>query len=150
MEEIYAWRSDQAIERRSADVEKLSVEECQELLIELIRGQPTILIIDALDEVDPNLRYILLRTLRGIIEGLDESSFFKLFVSSRDDQDIVLEFQACENIYINAADNQSDIDRFLDIQIQVAIASKRILYGKVPDDLRVEISRELRKKARGM
>lgn len=71
-------------------------------------------------------------------------------VSSRDDQDIVLEFRGYQNIYISATDNGSDIARFIETQVSQAIESRRILDGVVSLNLRNEITMVLKSKAAGM
>lgn len=78
VEEVYLKKKKQAKDRRAKQLEKLSVKDCESLLIRLMREQRTVLIIDALDEVDPESRYILLNALRRIIQSLEKSSRFKL------------------------------------------------------------------------
>jgi len=66
----------------------LRIDESRALIIQLIEHYPlTTIIIDALDECDSDSRADLLETLETILQ--ESSSMVKIFVSSRDDQDIV-------------------------------------------------------------
>lgn len=72
-------------EEDCSKLKKLTIEDCTRLIIELTRDNPGMIIIDALDECDENDK---------LLEALDEivsksAEVVKVFVSSRDDVDIV-------------------------------------------------------------
>ena len=128
--------------------EPLSLDDTVQLVLELLESNPAILVIDGLDECEPSRRQDLLNALTNIIHK--SSNVVKVFVSSRDDQDLVHHLSQTPNIYIRAAENTSDIIKFVETRVDDAIARKKILLGKVPDDLRKAIIKSLVEKAQGM
>ena len=83
---------------------RLSVTESMELIVTLADLNPATIIIDALDECDPNRRQELLQALDEIIQK--SANLIKVFVSSRDDIDIVLRLKHSPNVFIQASDNK--------------------------------------------
>jgi hypothetical protein len=71
-------------------------------------------------------------------------------VSSRDDDDIILELEAVPNLYVDAADNAGDIERFILREISSSIDRRMLLRGKVNDQLKRQIISTLVEKADGM
>ena len=126
----------------------LSIEECENLILALLENDPATIIIDALDECDPSERYKLLDALRSILSK--SASLVKIFVSCRDDGDIVCRLIESPNIYVHASNNHGDIKRFIEFEVDKAIKGKRILRGLVPEDVRAEITQTLIKNAQGM
>ena len=74
-------------EEDCSSLKRLTVQDCTRLIIELTENRPAILIIDALDECEENTRHELLEALDDIISNSAE--VVKVFISSRDDVDIV-------------------------------------------------------------
>lgn len=70
-----------------SSLKKLTVQDCTRLIIELIKDHPALIILDALDECEENTRHELLEAFDEIISHSAE--VVKVFVSSRDDIDIV-------------------------------------------------------------
>ena len=126
----------------------LSIEERENLILTLLENDPATIIIDALDECDPLERYKLLDALRNILSK--SASLVKIFVSYRDDGDIVCRLIESPNIYICASKNHGDIKRFIEFEVDKAIKGKRILRGLVPEDVRAEITQTLIRDAQGM
>ncbi|KAH0556821.1 hypothetical protein GP486_005389 [Trichoglossum hirsutum] len=127
----------------------LSLEESTDIIIKLAADYIcTTIAIDALDECDKNTRHRLLKTLDIIVQR--SPSLVKIFVSSRDDQDIVLHLGSSPNLYIKASDNARDIQRYVETEVERAIENKRLLGGQVSKDLRKEIIGTLTKQAQGM
>jgi hypothetical protein len=122
--------------------------ECLYLILELLEDNPAIIIIDALDECDPERRHDLLQALDTIIEY--STGLVKVFVSSRDDSDIVWKLANSPNIYISAKDNSRDIANFVHSELGNAIAQKRLLGGKVSAELQEQISSTLISRAQGI
>ncbi|KAL8710758.1 MAG: hypothetical protein Q9220_004776 [cf. Caloplaca sp. 1 TL-2023] len=127
---------------------KLSLSDCKDLIIEIAEQLPMILVIDALDECDPLKRHGLLQALRDIVR--DSASLIKIMVSSRDDSDIVCRLANVPNVYINSENNDDDINRFIDLELEKAIVEQRLLQGRVPDYLKGQILWELKGGANGM
>ena len=70
----------------------------------------TTIVIDALDECDKTSRADLLQALERIVHY--SSNLVKVFMSSRNDQDIVRHLEHYPNIEITASKNQADIVNF--------------------------------------
>jgi hypothetical protein len=78
--------------KRKADedcskLKQLTVGDCTRLILQLTDHQPAVIFVDALDECDERLRHELLEALDEIVHKSKE--IVKIFVSSRDDIDIV-------------------------------------------------------------
>ena len=127
----------------------LSIAESTALIIELsLLHQLTIIVIDALDECDLALRDELFDALTEILQS--SKGLVKILVSSRNERDISCELSGCINVEIEAKNNQADIARFVDHEVDHLIQKRRLLYGNVPDDLCQMIKQVLREKACGM
>ena len=74
-------------EEDCSSLKKLTVQDCTRLIIELTKNHPAVLILDALDECEEDTRHELLEAFDDIISNSKE--VVKIFVSSRDDIDIV-------------------------------------------------------------
>ena len=128
----------------------LEAPECRDLIVSLIGLYSKVtVVIDALDEVPSDERDMLLDELKII---LGSSPNVKIFVSSRNDVDIRLQLEQKPYHYIDATDNKSDIERFVQREVGRAIEKKKLLYGRLVlnDDLTKEIIQTLAKKANGM
>jgi hypothetical protein len=127
----------------------LDLRRCQELITEAIMHLPHVtLVIDAMDECDLNSRHRLLSTIRGICAVCPEN--VSVFLSSRNDHDIVLELEGFPNHYIQPQDNADDIAKYVDFRLQEAIAQRRLLRGNASAKLISVIAKELTAKANGM
>lgn len=109
---------------------------------------PVTIVIDALDECRSDWRHELLKTLEVLLEK--SAQLVKVFVSSRDDIDIVLRLQKDTNVYININDNKGDIHRYIQFEIQKAQTDRRLLKGVVSPDLVMLVTESLAMKAEGM
>jgi hypothetical protein len=74
-------------EEDCSQLRRLTVKDCTELILKLNAERPAMIIIDALDECNNETRHELLEALDEIISQSDQ--LVKVFVSSRDDVDIV-------------------------------------------------------------
>jgi hypothetical protein len=128
----------------------LSIEESRTLIIQLIEYYPlTTIIIDALDECDPRTRLELLEVLESILQ--DSSQLVKIFLSSRDDQDIVWQLKDYPNLEISSDRNKDDIEAFVNTETDRLVAKKRLLYNtSAKEDLRQLIKDKLIAESRGM
>jgi hypothetical protein len=122
-------------EKNAFSSRHLSFQECQKLIISLLDIYPqTTIAIDALDEIDRKSRKPFLESLSTIAQA--SRNLVKIFVSSRDDDDIILELEAVPNLYIDAADNTGDIERFILREINSSIDRRILLRGEVDDQLK--------------
>jgi hypothetical protein len=116
--------------------------------VNLLESNPATIIIDALDECDPARRHELLTGLDNIIQ--QSASLVKVFVSSRDDNDIVCQLNHSPNLFIRASDNSEDIERFVHSEVAQCIKDKRLLSGRVSEGLKSRIIATLSDGAQGM
>lgn len=119
-------------------------------LIILLTGtyRQTTIVIDALDESDAVIRSRFLSSLGTIIRS--STSLVKIFVSSRDDDDIVLRLEQVPNVYIEAKDNIGDIERFVHVKINRCIEGRMLLRGRVTEDLKKDVVSALVSGSHGM
>ncbi|CZR67760.1 uncharacterized protein PAC_17659 [Phialocephala subalpina] len=126
----------------------LNVSECEELIVALLNENPATIVIDALDECNAKRRHELLQALDNIIQR--SASLVKIFVSSRDDNDIVCHLERSQNIFIKAIHNRADIERYVNVEVEKAIAERRLLCGDVSQSLQEKIRQTLISGAQGM
>ena len=74
-------------EEDCSTIPRLSVQDCTRLIIELTQDTSAYIVIDALDECEEELRHELLIAFNTILQSSE--GLVKIFVSSRDDIDIV-------------------------------------------------------------
>ncbi|SCO87393.1 related to vegetatible incompatibility protein HET-E-1 [Fusarium oxysporum] len=85
---------------------------CENLIGKLIEGySKTTIILDALDECDRNNREELMRVLSNLANG---SSKFRVFISSRHDEDILRHFKGTPVMEMEATDNEEDISWYVE------------------------------------
>ncbi|KAL9634405.1 MAG: hypothetical protein Q9164_004107 [Protoblastenia rupestris] len=110
----------------------------------------THILIDGLDECDADLVFEIIEGFEAIL-GRTES-LVKIFISSRNDLDLVRWLQNHPNKEILSSDNQNDIDRFVNIEVDKRIDGpiRRFRPKKVSDDLREHIKATLKAEANGM
>ncbi|ERF70048.1 hypothetical protein EPUS_03600 [Endocarpon pusillum Z07020] len=147
LEDAFLTRQREADED-GCDPALLSIDECTPLILNWLRDNPVTIIIDALDECSPVRRHELLTALDTIVSQAE--NVVKVFVSSRDDIDIVLRLANSPNISIRANDNAKDIITYTNTEVSRAIQERRLLLGNVSDELRHKIIDALVDGARGM
>jgi hypothetical protein len=142
----YRQRKEEA-DNDGSEPSKLTLRECIEHILALLETNPATIIIDALDECDPARRHELLLALDRIRE--ESASLVKVFVSSRDDQDIVCQLENSPDVLI-ATDNCEDIENYVRIQVDQSIKDKTLLRGNVTEWLKNRIISSLIEGAQGM
>ncbi|KAH0551769.1 hypothetical protein GP486_007014, partial [Trichoglossum hirsutum] len=135
-------------ENDGSEPTKLTIQECVELILALLETDPATIIIDALDECDPARRHELLLALDRIRE--DSANLVKVFVSSRDDQDIGFRLNNFPDVSIHATDNYEDIKNFVRLQVKQSIKDKILLSGNVTKELENRTISRLIEGAQGM
>ena len=128
----------------------LSIDESRLLILQLAEYYSLItIVIDALDECDPEKRTDFLEILKSILQ--ESSSLVKIFVSSRDDQDIVLHLRDCLNLELSSEMNKNDISSFVSAETYNLIKRKKLLaLSTNKEKLKIEIIEQVTKKADGM
>ena len=98
----------------------LRLEETCALLMQLVEKYPQVtIVLDALDECDSKKWRDMLKALDRILK--ESSNLVKIFVSSRNDQDIVLRLRDYPNLEIDSNRNSGDIDVFVKTRVQELI-----------------------------
>jgi hypothetical protein len=127
----------------------LTLRESQELLVQLTDIYPqTTICIDALDEVDSKIRLDLLKSLKQVIGK--SKNLVKIFATSRNDVDIVRQFEIFPKIDVQPDDNEDDINEFITKRVASVVSERQLLDGKVNCDFEKEICKVLRTRSRGM
>ncbi|VUC22857.1 unnamed protein product [Clonostachys rosea] len=129
----------------------LRLDESKDLILELLKqynGASATIIIDALDECGSKTRGDLLHTLEDLRAA--SPCPLKIFVSSREDQDIVYKLAKYPNLQLSSDCNSADIDFFIRTETQRLIDQNDLRLGDREDELRERIIHELTAKAQGM
>ena len=138
-----------AREKRGFSAGPLTLKESTALIIELTRPRRlTTIIVDALDECEEVSRRELLDIFKEILQT--SSGLVKILVSSREVGDIAYKLEGCLHPEILARKNQADVDRYVDQRVDGLVKDRRLLSGKISDELRQEIKQVLCEKAGGM
>jgi hypothetical protein len=129
---------------------KLRINESCALIIQLAEYYPlTTIVIDALDECDSERRADLLDALETILR--ESSHLVKIFVSSRDDQDIVCQLKDYPNLEIASDRNMDDIVSFVRAETRDLIKKRKLLrFSSDKDKLEEVIVDQVTKGASGM
>lgn len=135
-------------DEHGCDPEKLTVDECVQLTLKLLENDPAVIIIDALDECDPTRRHEILTALDTIIRR--SANLVKVFVSSRDDNDIVCRLTNSPNVFIHATENGEDIRRFVFTEVHQSLRDQKLLSGVISDRMKNRIINTLIEGAQGM
>lgn len=135
-------------EGKPREPQKLTLDEATDLIISLLERSPAIIVIDALDECDSSKRQDLILALQTLVTK--SKTAVKIFVSSRDDYDILSQLRDEANVSIESADNKTDIENFVSFQVNKAIEERRLLCGSVKDNLKNHVIKTLIEKADGM
>lgn len=127
----------------------LRLDESRALIMELIEHYPMVtIIIDALDECDPDTRSELLDTLEFILQ--ESATLIKIFVSSRDDQDIVCQLQVYPNLEILSNRNSDDIAKFVQVETQKLMKRRPLRFSTRKEELQQIIIDQVTAGAHGM
>jgi len=129
---------------------QLSIEESCALIIHLTEHYPlTTIIIDALDECIPETRTDLLEAFEGVLQ--ESTHLVKIFISSRDDQDIVCRLQEYPSLKIASYKNKDDIAAFVTAETNGLIQKKKLLkFSSSKEQLQKLIIDQVIKGADGM
>lgn len=135
--------------QKKSDLKRaLSIDECKDLLIGLSTGfLRTTIIVDALDECDQETRGKLCDLLADVVSS---SKRVKVFITSRDEGDMRVKFEDSPNVYIQERDNSTDINCYIETEIEACVKAKRLLRGNASMDLQNEVIDALKQGAHGM
>ncbi|KAF8451422.1 hypothetical protein BGX38DRAFT_1076335, partial [Terfezia claveryi] len=105
-------------------------------------------VLDALDECSEEVRSHLLRALLSVIRKA--KCPLKVFIASRHNLDIENRLRDLPHVCIEARDNAEDIENYVQQQLILAIQDRRLLHGKVSQELRECIEKVVLGDANGM
>ena len=108
----------------------------------------TNIVIDGLDECDSQTRCKLLLALKGLMQ--QSGTIVKVFISSRDEWDIMSQLESMPNYFVRPSDSLEDIKAYVLWEVDQSILENRLLGGKISEDLRLYISDTLIDRANGM
>ena len=124
----------------------VSISESHEIMLQLTNIYPqTNIVIDALDECDRRTRMELIQVLHDLVR--DSSKPVKIFISSREDEDISFRFNEGPNVGIRADDNQDDIVAFVNEKIEKNEKQRR---RPLTIQTKGEIIQVIREQSKGM
>ncbi len=127
----------------------LTLEECTDIIITLTKDRPlTTIVLDALDECVEETRSDLLEALTEILQR--SVNLVKIFVSSRNDHDIVCQLTGYPNLKIQAHENHEDIVKFVHSEVEHLMRTKKSTLGKISTTLKQRVIQELCDGAQGM
>ncbi|KAI0528187.1 hypothetical protein F5B22DRAFT_584049 [Xylaria bambusicola] len=125
---------------------ELTMDECQSLMTQLSRSRPkSTIIIDGLDECNPKSRHALLEALDSI-RTTSDPGIVRIFIASRDDNDIKDQFGGGEHLKIQAGDNQGDIEKYINNKMQ----SSRWCRERMSESTRINVLNTFKQKSQGM
>jgi hypothetical protein len=128
----------------------LTITESCDLVVQLSEySRQTTIILDALDECNPEKRADLLDALEMILK--DSKNIVKIFISSRNDQDIVFHLKHYPNLEISSDRNGDDIVNFVNAETKRLIQKGKLLkYSTSRKEMEDLIIRQVIEGASGM
>ncbi|KAE8354008.1 ankyrin repeat-containing domain protein [Aspergillus coremiiformis] len=129
----------------------LTVEQCIDLLCELGRLVPVIIVIDGLDECNSQQRMVLLQSLEKVHQR--SRDLVKIFVSSRYEEDIAASLGAGKVLCITVKDVQEDLKSFIANHVGRFIQRWSIIHTTTPaqqQQLEQDLTHTLITRAQGM
>lgn len=143
--EAYNAQKKDADEKNADQIERLSIKGLTDLIPKVVGDRTAMIFIDALDECAERLE--LLKSIKIIME----KASVRVMISGRSEvcQDMPRdEFPAY--IGIGQGDNQDDIRKYITSEVNRAISDRRLLRGKVGEQLKETIVQKLNNSAQGM
>lgn len=138
----------QEYERRQAvakvdgfEIARLKATECMRLILDTTAVNPVTIVVDAVDEIQSDLRHLLLSALIQIVQ--DSLSVVKVFLTSRDDSNTQLLLSDAVAVRIQTEHTRNDMDEFVHYELSSAIQIRRLLNGVVSENLNQELKSAL-------
>ena len=127
---------------------RLDIDECVDVILELTKDRPAIIVIDALDVCQRETRSELLGGLDRILQ--ESEHLVKVFVSSRRDPDIRNHFRKMPKLEIAARENSEDIENYITSELNKKVAAGKFLNGQPSEELVADVKAALVERAEGM
>lgn len=119
------------------DIPRLRVAECIKLILEVTSPNPAAITIDAFDEVQEKRRHELADALKRITR--ESGSVVKVFITSRDNSNVLALLLDVPKIRIHDQDNRTDMERFVRHRVTLAIEGCNLLHGDVSANLEEDL-----------
>ncbi|KAG5802464.1 hypothetical protein H9Q74_011991 [Fusarium xylarioides] len=104
----------------------LRLEKSKALVLELLQKyNSATIVLDALDEINPNTRETLLEILEDLLN--ESPCLLKLFVTSRTDQDITYKLNKYPNLHLSSERNTADINLYIESETTRLIKKGHLL-----------------------
>ena len=128
----------------------LDLDDSRDLIIRLIEDYSmTTIVVDALDECDPLMRQSLLDAFEHILK--ESLGLVKIFVSSRNDQDIVCTLREYPNMDISSDKNTTDIGAYVKTETMKLVRKGQLLRNsRAKDKMAASIIEQISYGADGM
>ena len=128
----------------------LDLDDSRDLIVRLIEDYSmTTIVVDALDECDPLMRQSLLDVFEHILK--ESSGLVKIFVSSRNDQDIVWTLRDYPNMDISSDKNTADIKAYVKTETMKLVNKGQLLRNsRAKDKMAASIVEQISDGADGM
>ncbi|CAJ0545119.1 Ff.00g085920.m01.CDS01 [Fusarium sp. VM40] len=125
--------------------DRLVVEECKQLLTQLLaRFRTVYIVVDGLDECNRDTRHILMDFLEELIEEFEHS--VKVYIASRTDLDLRKQYHEKSHLEVTANDNQADIEKFVLHKME----ESKFFQNRLSPNLRAKILQTFHEKSQGM
>jgi len=109
--------------------------------LDITGSNPAAIVIDALDEVQEERRHALVDAFKSITR--ESGSVVKVFITSRDNSNVLALLADASKIRIHDGDNRADMELFVRHHVSLAIRSCRLLDGNVSSDLQEDLVQAL-------
>ena len=123
------------------DIPRLRMGDCIRLILNLTSSNPATIVIDALDEVQRECRHELVIALQRIAR--ESESVIKIFITSRDDSNILALLSNVPRIRIQTHNIEADMALFVHHRVTCAIESCNLLNGSVSSVLKEDLIKAL-------
>lgn len=125
-----------AYDRRLSDAvnpTRLNMDDCVELILAILDGNPAYIGIDAIDEIPEESRAQVTRVLQQLVD--QAANVLKVFITSRDNSHVEAILPQVAKIRISPDLNQPDVSGYIRQRVRHVIENKRLLHGVVPQAL---------------
>ena len=119
------------------EMTRLKAAECMRLILDTTSTNPATVVIDAVDEIQPSSRHVLLNALVQIVKN--SMSVVKVFVTSRDDSTIHALLPDAKALRVKTEHTRVDMYTFVREEVSSAIRNRRMLNGVVSDTLEEDL-----------
>ncbi|KAF5013361.1 hypothetical protein FDECE_608 [Fusarium decemcellulare] len=122
---------------RGLDLPKLTRKKCVDLIIEVANEDPIVILLDAVDQIQDEHRYALLKCLDRIIS--EAANVVKVFVTSRNDNEVFSALPTAKEIMITRDNTHNDMAQFILQKIDDA----RLIFGNLSSETRDSLANAL-------